>query len=516
MEDELLDFTKLRYVLYARKSTVDESRQIRSTSDQIAECRQLAARLGLTIVEPPIIEEKSAKRPNNRPLFRQMLNNIRAGKYDGILAWNPDRLARNMLEGGEIIDMIDEEIIKDLKFVTHHFTKDANGKMLLGMAFVLSKQYSDKLSQDVTRGVRRRLTQEGKTPTPKHGYTNEAGSYLPDGDNHNLICEAFSRRRQGEAIESIVDYLRKSGYFRTVKSSGRRIGMTKQILSEIFRDSFYYGVLVQANQKVDLRELYDFVPAVSEEDFFEIQRWAYQKHRMKPSKPHTNAFYPLRMMVFCSFCNESMRVAPSKGNTKKYLYYRCDNKRCLRKKRSVRAKVIFDFIYQLLEGGLNLTEKEYHEYYDNLSKLTDENRQKIRAQLNTHQGVLKRVQGEAKERSLQILKLDPQSRIYRENAERVSELEDEEVELQKEIAKLEKQIRTPEDDKLTLEQFLNLSKNGGVIVQSADERIKDIICRRIFLNFFVDEEKVASYQLKEPFDTLLKQREFLSSRGGET
>lgn len=290
--------------------------------------------------------------------------------------------------------------------------------------------------------------------------------------------------------------------------------MTKQILSEIFRDSFYYGVLVQANQKVDLRELYDFVPAVSEEDFFEIQRWAYQKHHMKPSKPHTNAFYPLRMMVFCSFCNESMRVAPSKGNTKKYLYYRCDNKRCLRKKRSVRAKVIFDFIYQLLEGGLNLTETEYHEYYDNLSKLTDENRQKLRAQLNTHQGVLKRVQGEAKERSLQILKLDPESRIYKENAERVNELEDEGTELIKEIATLEKQIRTPEDDKLTLEQFLNLSKNGGVIVQSADERIKDIICRRIFLNFFVDEEKVASYQLKEPFDTLLKQREILSSRGG--
>jgi DNA invertase Pin-like site-specific DNA recombinase len=117
MEEEFLDFTKLKYVLYARKSTEDESRQIRSTGDQIAECRQLASRIGITVAEPPVIEEKSAKSPNNRPLFRQMLKDIRAGKYDGILAWNPDRLARNMLEGGEIIDMIDEGIIKDLKFV---------------------------------------------------------------------------------------------------------------------------------------------------------------------------------------------------------------------------------------------------------------------------------------------------------------------------------------------------------------------------------------------------------------
>jgi len=49
----------------------------------------------------------------------------------------------------------------------------------------------------------------------------------------------------------------------------------------------------------------------------------------------------------------------------------------------------------------------------------------------------RRRQGEAKERSLQILKLDPNSRIYKENAQRVSELEDEETELQKDIAKLE-------------------------------------------------------------------------------
>ena len=106
MDDEnVIDFTKLKYVLYARKSTVDESRQIRSIPDQIAECEQLARRLGLNVVE--VLEEsQSAKKPSLRPIFRQMLTNLKKGIYDAILAWNPDRLARNMLEGGEIIDMI--------------------------------------------------------------------------------------------------------------------------------------------------------------------------------------------------------------------------------------------------------------------------------------------------------------------------------------------------------------------------------------------------------------------------
>jgi site-specific DNA recombinase len=188
MEEEL-DITKLKYVLYARKSTDDPQRQVRSIEDQISECQQLARRLGIKIVET-IEEKKSAKKPNQRPLFTQMLKDIRYGKYDGIVAWNPDRLARNMKEGGEVIDMIDDDFIKDMKFVTHHFSKDANGKMLLGMAFVLSKQYSDNLSQNVTRGVRKNF-EEGKTPIPKHGYTrDEDGLYRPDTEKFSLICEA--------------------------------------------------------------------------------------------------------------------------------------------------------------------------------------------------------------------------------------------------------------------------------------------------------------------------------------
>lgn len=191
-DDNVIDFAKLKYVLYARKSTVDESRQIRSIPDQIAECEQLARRLGLNVIE--VLEEsQSAKKPNQRPVFKQMLTNLKKGMYDAILAWNPDRLARNMLEGGEIIDMIDQDQIKDLKFVTHYFTKDANGKMLLGMAFVLSKQYSDDLSQKVTRGVRRSFS-EGKSPVPKYGYINEEGLYRPDNEdgcrNFDLMCEA--------------------------------------------------------------------------------------------------------------------------------------------------------------------------------------------------------------------------------------------------------------------------------------------------------------------------------------
>lgn len=97
MEEEL-DVTKLKYVLYARKSTDDPERQVRSIPDQIAECKAMAERHGLRIVD--ILEEsRSAKKADNRPVFTQMLQDLQAGKYDVVLSWHPDWLADGTQNG---------------------------------------------------------------------------------------------------------------------------------------------------------------------------------------------------------------------------------------------------------------------------------------------------------------------------------------------------------------------------------------------------------------------------------
>ncbi|MEK7525968.1 MAG: recombinase family protein [Patescibacteria group bacterium] len=513
MEENEPDITKFKYVLYARKSTTDERGQIRSIKDQIIDCQKLSLRLGITVIGQPLIEKKSAKIPHRRPIFRKMINDIKAGTYDGILAWNPDRLARNMLEGGEIIDLIDQDIIKDLKFATHHFTKDANGKMLLGMAFVLSKQYSDDLSQKITRGVRGNFA-EGKVATPKYGYVNEDGFYKPDGKNHELMCEAWKMRIQGTSIENIVFFLQKNDLYKIVKATGKKLRITMQKLSDIFKDPFYYGVLIskKTGNKIDLREVYNFKPAVSEEGYFAVQELTY--HRIKPTKPHKMSFYPFRQMVYCSFCSSSMVVAPSTGHTKRYLFFRCDNENCSRKKKSIRAKIVVNFIYDFLQNGLNFSEAEYKDYLSKIVIISDEKRQKTKHDLHNIEGVLKRVSREISERSLKMVDFSEIKRVQEENANRIKKLQIEEEELKTNINKLKNEIKEPEKDRLTVEQFLNLSKNALNIVQSADVEIKDQITRLIFLNFFVDEEKVTNFRLKEPFATLIKQREFLSGGDG--
>lgn len=512
MDDNEQDISKLRYVLYARKSEEDKSRQIRSIPDQIADCKLFAASLNLNVVKV-LTETKSAKIPNRRPVFRQMIKDVKAGMYDAILSWNPDRLARNMLEGGEIINLVDENVLKDLKFKTHFFTKDANGKMLLGMAFVLSKQYSDDLSQKITRGVRGNFS-EGKTPTPKYGYTNENGIYKPDGKNYDLMCDAWGMRARGISIENIAGFLHENGFYRTVKSTGKKLYMTMQKLSDIFKDPFYYGVLIskRTGDKVNLREAYSFVPAVSEDDFFTVQKLTYRK--IFPSKPHKQSFYPFRQMVYCEFCGSSMVVAPSTGKTKRYLSFRCDNKNCVRVKKSIRAKFVVNFIYDFLKNGLNFTEVEYRDYLGKIKVISAGKRQKMMQSLHNMEGVLKRVSSEISERSLKMVAVSGNDRVFQENQNRITTLESGEAKLKSDIAELKEELGEPGRDELTVEQFLNLSKNAGTIVQSANAVVKDKIVRLIFLNFVVNEEKVTNYSLKEPFATLIKQRQFLHGGDG--
>ena len=128
-----------KFFLYARKSTDVEDKQVLSIEAQIAELRAFAKQNNLDVVET-FIEKQSAKIPG-RPIFGGMLKRIENGEADGILAWHPDRLARNSVDGGQIIYLLDCGLITTLKFPQFWFEPTAQGKFMLSIAFGQSKYY---------------------------------------------------------------------------------------------------------------------------------------------------------------------------------------------------------------------------------------------------------------------------------------------------------------------------------------------------------------------------------------
>jgi len=87
-----------------------------------------------------------------------------------------------MLEAGMIVDMVDNDVIKDLQFPTHSFTNNASGKLNLNIQLALSKQYSEHLSDGVQHGMDSSIEQGKSSGVPKWGYTRSeiTGFYEPN------------------------------------------------------------------------------------------------------------------------------------------------------------------------------------------------------------------------------------------------------------------------------------------------------------------------------------------------
>ena len=126
-----------KFFLYARKSTDVEDKQVRSIEDQIAELRAFAKQENLNVIDV-LIEKQSAKIPG-RPIFGEMLKRIEDGEADGILAWHADRLARNSVDGGQIIYLIDCGRITALKFPQFWFEPTPPGKIIFNISFFQNK-----------------------------------------------------------------------------------------------------------------------------------------------------------------------------------------------------------------------------------------------------------------------------------------------------------------------------------------------------------------------------------------
>ena len=187
-----------KFFLYARKSTDEPERQVLSIEAQLFELQEYAKKEGLHIVRE-FVESKTAKEPG-RDIFNDMISRIEEGEAEGIVAWHPDRLARNSVDGGRVIYLIDTGKITTLKFPTFWFDSTPQGKFMLSIAFGQSKYYVDNLSENIRRGIRQKLRNGIWPAYAPLGYVNdkEKRCIVVDRPKAKLIRKAFELYASGE------------------------------------------------------------------------------------------------------------------------------------------------------------------------------------------------------------------------------------------------------------------------------------------------------------------------------
>jgi len=312
----------MRYFIYARKSTDDEDRQVLSIEAQIKEVREYAQRENLFVVKE-IIEAKTAKKPG-RPLFNDMLIDIERGLADGILAWHPDRLARNSVDGGQIIYLVDQKVIKDLRFPTLRFDNNAQGKFMLSIIFGQSKYYIDALSENIRRGIRLKLSKGIWPQWAPIGYLN-------DRKTRTIILDA------GKApfIKKVFELYSKRSYsLAEIREKVNALGMTGRkdkplSVSDyqyMLSNPLYYGVFRYKG------EMYEGThePIITKKLFDKCQEVMLQ--RGKPKK-ETNKFI-LRGWMRCGECGRMITAELQKN----HVYYRCTKRLTNCKQKYVREE----------------------------------------------------------------------------------------------------------------------------------------------------------------------------------
>ena len=310
-----------KFFLYARKSTDVEDKQIRSIEDQITELRAYAKQEKLEVTEE-LVEKQSAKIPG-RPIFDAMVERIERREANGILAWHPDRLARNSVDGGRIIYLLDTGRLAGLKFPTFWFESTPQGKFMLNIAFGQSKYYVDSLSENTKRGLRQKV-KRGEYPSfAPIGYLNDSRnkSVIVDKRKMPIVRKAFELYAQNNSrLEDISNFLAQKS---VVSRSGKVLKRDR--ISFILGNPFYVG-LFRYNKEVHEGK---HEPAVSKKIFDQVQEILRQRGRTRHKpKNEPQAFCGL---LKCGSCGmgitaETKLKRQKNGNVHNYVYYRCTKK----------------------------------------------------------------------------------------------------------------------------------------------------------------------------------------------
>jgi site-specific DNA recombinase len=319
-----VEVVQVKYCLYARKSTESEEQQVLSIDSQIKEMLALAEKEKLDIVEIKR-ESHSAKEAGARPIFNEIVDELKSAKFNGILTWAPDRISRNAGDLGRIVDLMDQGLLVDIRTYGQRFTNNPNEKFLLMILGSQAKLENDTKRINVKRGLRARVEMglwPGFAPT---GYINDRRrdhkcEILVDPKRAKIVKQIFEKigneRMSGRKVHA---WLNNEMHFTARSNKPINLGS----LYKLIKNPFYCGVFEfprgSGNWYTGKHE-----PLISQELFQAVQEKIAEENRPKTKFKE----WGFTKLLTCGQCGSGISAQEkiktlSTGEQHTYIYYSC-------------------------------------------------------------------------------------------------------------------------------------------------------------------------------------------------
>ncbi len=394
----------MRAGIYARVSTKQQAEKEVSLERQLAECRDLALRLGATEVVEYVDRGVSGADPN-RPALQALLREVREGRLDLVVCWDVDRWARDL--GDQLV--FAEEVERHgcrLEFVTTKTGTTPEDVLFFQMKGAIAQYERAKIRQRCRIGRAGKL-QKGKLIPGRVTY-----GYRYNRDPENPRYEVYEPEarvvravfrwtvEEGLGAHAIADRLFAMG----VPSPGGASAWNAQCIKYMLRNPAYKGEFcnqrfaveytAERRRRMRRRPPEEWVvipvpPIVSVEMWEAAQRAVVLRRAGSRGGPESGTPHLLTGLIWCGTCGYRLNATYGTNNSRAPYYTcqrrdhpdparRCPSRGFLRAVDGPRARGIDGIVWGLVERWLRNPDLLLEQYEARRRALEDGS---LRAQL---------------------------------------------------------------------------------------------------------------------------------------
>lgn len=306
----------MRAAIYKRVST-DEQIEGFSLDGQEADCRAYAARHGWTIVDVYADEGLSGRR-EDRPALIRLRAAAAARRFDVVLVYKLDRLARNSRLQLQIAEELDKLRIRLVSVTEPMAFTGSSGRFSLSMLAGAAQFFSDRTSEDVSARLATKAAGGGWIGPVPLGYLKDADGSLiasPDADAVRLIFQLYASGQH--SYTATADELNRRGWRTLDWRTGERRLFGRESVRTILKNRAYLGFVSSGGIEYPGRH----TPLIDAATWDAVQHWMAERTSWH-GVPIARSDAWLTGRLWCEQCGRKIWHQIS-GNAQPYRYYRC-------------------------------------------------------------------------------------------------------------------------------------------------------------------------------------------------